>query len=306
MKRRILIFTLSLIMLLSLMGCNSESSSDVANLSPFGIKISGKQYDLNNEFESEVAKMVKNKLTVSAVDGVAIYDVDKKGQLKTISAADSKGYDEIMEYADMQSKTAIYAYKRKENPMFPDLNIDTYDFRYVKNPDFETIDGITQNSTLADVSDLEGVYPYVNTYKMMNWDNSAYVALYIDGKVVDVSSYKETLESYKAKAEPDLSYSALGELYVDETYSDYEKINECISYTLLNDSHNFVYNADKADVLFHIDDAVIRMASAEAFHKLLNNEVSSVVLVYYLETTNTETSAIEMCPRYDIFTRKTP
>ncbi len=178
MKKKILAAVLTLGMMIGMVGCGSKN--------PTGITIEGQNYDLSGDFQEVVGSMVEDGLQVtyylSNFIETHVFDEDGKRYL-----------DEEFD----RDEPFIYAMERCESvvPENDDLGSFIHKIYMIDaNAEFESKLGFSSESEKKEVKDLDG---FMKTTPIKMMKNDAYVALCVDGEMVDFDEYEESFNEWK-------------------------------------------------------------------------------------------------------------
>ena len=147
------------------------------------LTINGKSYDLTTHFNENVSDMVKNGLVVCTTNRL-IYD--------------ETGYQFSGEITGEENADIVFA--TQVSAMSANTTINYYiSTEYGNAFKFETLNGIKDGFTVDDLKALDGFVPAMIGYLVApNWSAEegeyACAALYVDGEMVDLSSYEEDAE----------------------------------------------------------------------------------------------------------------
>ena len=167
MKKRIISLILALSMVLGMTACGKKEPN-----ASMIITIEEKQYDLSGDFQEVVGQMV--------TDGIVVFDFEGT----TTWLYDESGHCAESEVPERQ----VYA---RASLLYPDIGLVMNSYGITRKTSYETVDGVTNNSTLEEIAALE------NHIQMGNF----YYALYTDGKQVDFESFRDTYDAYLSATE---------------------------------------------------------------------------------------------------------
>lgn len=182
----------------SLQGCgNTQKTTKSANI----IEIEGHKYDLSQDFVEVATSMAK--------DGLIVYDAYSSGGIFTDEGEWRKP---SIKEAGMARSSNLYAWSKSyANDSY---HISGFEFDY-NNSNFKTVDNIAFQSTAEDLQNLEG---YISCYNTGDDEQIARVALYEDGKLIDLGKYRTMLKEIDVENE-----TALKKFM----YEDYENRKGC-------------------------------------------------------------------------------
>ncbi len=170
-----------------LSGIFEDESSDGMILT-----INGKDYDLTGHFNENIAEMVKDELIVVFPYANPPRTYGESGyQYSDVS---------FLDLTDEEKSNVLYAAQAEHMRVGPATTI-YYINNFCDNAlEFETINGITENFDADDICELEGFVPTIVGFtQRTGWDPEkdeyACAALYVDGELMDISSYEEEAES---------------------------------------------------------------------------------------------------------------
>lgn len=289
MKKRISSMILAACMTLALGACGSFSTDEVkTGTEIMTVTLDGKEYDLTDDMQQVVGKMVKNGLNAHQI----VYPntaYDENGKIYSISIIDFP--DTNLLYAD-------------EFPLCMSIEnspivVDVYEFGsfHKGSVTFKTADNITQKS---DDNDLKKLEDFVPMYPAMgSGDNCAvYIALYADGENVDLQMYGDAYDAFVKEAECTDISSALesrldkkyffrgGLLFLDS--SDWYDGNMSIEDFEKNHSH-------------FRENIMLYSAAQEKFEALETGKIGSVDIVRYNYKTDEKDSPMMWVDYYHYY-----
>lgn len=222
------------------------------------VTVEGEKYDLSDDFQKVVGKMAENGLyPVDDLKGV-VYDEDGKW-LKEWNSSD---------YTDSAIDISVMELPRGSESA---IIYDKYTFGGYYDCTFETSDGITQDSDEDDLKELEGYVPYKN---IVNVDSEACIALYVDGKIVDLEEYREEYEEWLKDAKEEGVKNAMNER-VDVNYT--ATCCQVSRYLSLN----VELETAMEEVPYFENDMLLVFAVQEACEKLVAGKIDSFDTVRY-------------------------
>lgn len=224
------------------------------------VTINGEKYDLSDEFQKVVGEMVKNGL--QPIEPSQMIEYDENGKyLKVYKLSD---------YTD--SITVIFARESSIisfNPEICPIIVDEYLFYEKYNCTFKTADGITQDSDEDDLKELEGYVPYRGIRGVRG---EACIALYVDGKIVDLEEYRDEYEAWLKDAEEEGTASASKNRLDAKYYPLYSRMQEICSLDSIERCIELPYLEEEMLLTF---------AMQEACEKLEAKEIESFDIVHY-------------------------
>lgn len=184
MKNKISIILVMLCMMAGLCACG-EKQHEFAK-----IVIAGEEYNLSGDFDKVVKELVKNDVQVRT------YLYSYKSLIKPYIFYE----DGILEKAEEKEDTYVYADYAPANSF--NLNVFEGDcgdlaikhFEINESIEYKMASGIGEESDREDVEALKG---YVEMDRTSGRGNVCYGALYVDGKIVDLSQYEDKYEKWK-------------------------------------------------------------------------------------------------------------
>ena len=248
--------------------CMSIAVSGCGNVTKYGgsndryfsdLTIDGEKYDLSEEFQAVVGNMVENGIYVVDVRTSIAYDENGKYVNKN---------QEELDVSDI--KCCVGEYKSTN---MPDVHTicDMYELSYPDDCEFMTVDGVDQDFDDEDLEELEG---YISIGGITNSNEESYIALYMDGKRVDLEEYRDTYEEWLEEAEKTDFQGA------SEKYLDLQHIPE--TYYLLT-GNNVYSNLEfgKSDYPYFEEEMLFTFAEQEADKALEAGKIQSFEVVRY-------------------------
>lgn len=162
------------------------------------VTIEGEKYDLSEDFQKVVRKMAKNGLYPVDIRSYYVYDEDGKYSKKSNSS----------DFQDSAIRFIVGEMPLVNNIELCSIIYDVYEFGARFDCTFETPDGITQDSDEDDLKELEGYVPYRGIVRS---DVKACIALYVDGKIVDLEEYRDEYEAWLKDAKEEGFENAMHE-----------------------------------------------------------------------------------------------
>lgn len=261
MKKKILSVVLTFGMMIGMVGCGSKN--------PAGITIEGKNYDLSGDFQEVVGSMVEEDLQVAyymfSLNDTYVFDEDGKRYLA----------DEFD-----KNEPFILAMERNENTVPENDELGTFVHKIYMldaNVEFESKLGFGSEDDGEEIEELKG-FMKTTPIKMMKSD--AYVALYVDGEMVDFEKYEESFEEWKDSFDGTNSYrDALTEFFPQSYYPKLVCRMFAADYLSMSREYDEIMERAK-DMGFKVkEDIILAFAMQDACEQLEEGEAQSVVVV---------------------------
>ncbi len=230
------------------------------------VTIDGDKYVLTGDFQEVVGSMVENGTDVRNERTYDIYDEEGKYSDEIIEKDNHYVLATELEYQqDWSEDTLLYS----------DFVIRGNQF------DFESKCGITSDSDKSDLKELEGFMKtdaYANSF-----GNDNRLALYINGKIVDLSEYDDEYKEWIELAKKEGITTGL---------SASSQLGRTFYLTLRNhanpenpDIDNFIEEYDKSEYSFE-KTVTLQLAVEDALQKLAEGEISTCSIVSFGTTNN--------------------
>lgn len=225
------------------------------------ITIDGEKYDLSDDFQKVVGKMVKNGLQPidDTMAPLRTYDEDGK-------------YSKAWDFSDYTDSTILVLGRERPimlNTEICSIIVDRYIFTGKYNCIFETADGITQDSDEDDLKELEGYVPYRGIIQVKS---EGCRALYVDGKIVDLEEYRDEYEAWLKDAEEEGTASASKNRLDAKHYPSYSRMQEICSLDSIERCIELPYLEEEMLLTFAVQ---------EACEKLEAKKIKSFDIVHY-------------------------
>lgn len=225
------------------------------------ITIDGEKYDLSGDFQKVVSKLVKNGL--HPIEEARYYEYDEDGR-----------YLKVWKPSDFTDSTVLVFARESSiitfNPEICPIIVDEYLFFEKYNCTFKTADGITQDSDEDDLKELEGYVPYRG---IRDIDSEACIALYVDGKIVDLEEYRDEYEAWLKDAEEEGPKSASGKRLDAKYYPWGSRMQEICLFDSIESCRERVFDLE--------EEILLAFAVQEACEKLEAKKIKSFDIVHY-------------------------
>lgn len=201
MKKKILSMIITLGMVCGLCACGNAGEKAATFI------IEDETYNLSGDFQDVVGSMVENDLQVAyylfSLNDTYVFDEDGKCYL-------SEDFDKDEPY--------IYAMERCENSVPENDELGSFIrkiYMFDENVEFEAKLGFDSDSDKKEIKDLEG---FMKCTQIIHKDNDTYVAMFVDGEMVDFEEYEEPFEEWKEEFDGTKSFSDTLAKYFPENY----------------------------------------------------------------------------------------
>ncbi len=261
MKKKIISVVLTLGMMLATVGCGSKN--------PAGITIEGKTYDLSGDFQEVVGAMAEDDLQVAYGPyggGLDTYVYDEDGKLSP-----AEDFDRDEPY--------LFAYERQVPFVLEEDDSDCFIQRVYmldKSVEFESKLGITSESEKKEIKDLDG---FMKATHIKYRNSDTYVALFVDGKMVDFDDYEENFEEWKDT----LDDEGFAKAY-EECFSNAYCIRLVCrlfnaDFVKLSNSYDELEDSVKQQGISLKEEIILAFAMSDACELLEDEEAESIVVV---------------------------
>lgn len=243
------------------------------------LTINGNEYDLTSHFYENVISMVKNDITVMDYNDALSWCYDENGTFHTGIRA--------LDLSDEESASRLYV-TQIEQQNSPATHTYFISNLYDNSLEFETLNGITNGFTASDIKSLEGfvsIFASCTFARVSEWAEAdgeyACAALYVDGKMIDISQYERDAETWLA--EPDsfvTSWLREGESQVTIMPPTYFKPLAIFSSSYAPSPDTFT--GPEYEMAKHV--AMLHLAIRDAYWDMVDGNAECICLISYIYT----------------------
>ncbi len=201
------------------------------------VTVRGTNVNLSKDFADSVSVFNEQEVAVYSMYGIfKQYFVDENGNLVQKEIDNSFEYMVYGEDQPLPKRAVYFSFADEKNNAEKEILMQkTFAFR--DTSEYQSFEGIHNGSSLKDVDALGG---YMKCFAFFGYHNECRGALYVDGKRVDLSDYKDKFEDWrnsfeqnglrasieKEFSELQYSYFAVGPLISDRALvcSDYDEL----------------------------------------------------------------------------------
>lgn len=204
MKKRVLALLMTICMAAGLSACEEKGHKFAE------ITIEGEKYNLSKDFEEVVKGLVKNDVQVISYVNSSL--LEPNGYNEECKLEKAEEYEDTYLYADYAPVTRFYFEPNGKD--VDDLVIKVFEL-WDGVVEYETASGIAWDSDEDDLEELKG---YVKMDTVFHKIQTTYGALYVDGKIVDLSRYEDEFEEWKDFVNENGFYEAMEEYLPNQQY----------------------------------------------------------------------------------------
>lgn len=261
MKRKVLSVIMMLSMVVGLTACGAKN--------PASITIEGNSYDLSGDFQEVVGAMAADGLQVANyymnLNNTYVFDEDGKMYL-------DKDFDKEEPY--------LLALERYVNtvPQNDDLGPFIHKMYMLDtNAEFESKLGFNSESEAEELEELNG---FIKCTPIRNMKSDAYVALYVDGKRINLREYEESVEEWKDEFDGKRTFKEVTDEFIPDFYYP-QTVCRLFVFDFVAFSRDFdeLEERVKKNGISLEEEMMLAFAMQEACEQLEEGEAESVVVV---------------------------
>ena len=264
-----------------LSGILGEDNGVFKEDAPTGIilTINGNAYDLTSHFYENVIEMLKNDITVMDYRDPLSQCYDENGTFHTGTRA--------LDLSDEERASLLYV-TQIEQENSPATHTYFISNLYDNSLEFETINGITNGFTASDIKSLEGFVSifasctFARVPELNETDGEyACAALYVDGKMIDISQYERDAETWLSEPDSFVTFWCReGESQVTIMPPTYFKPLAIFSSSYAPSPDTFT--GSEYEMAKHV--AMLQFAIRDAYWDVVDGNAECICLVSYIYT----------------------